>query len=535
MPATGTGQGRVVDNGTAALFAIGLTLLALLATAAARRTALPDPVVLCLAGVAASALPGLPDLDLPPDLVFLVFLPALLYRSSFLTSPQSLRSNATPIALLSVGLVLATAVAVAGVAALVIPGFGFAEGLVLGAVVAPTDPVAAAGVFARLGAPRRVVDLVEGESLVNDATALVLFGLAVEAVVSGPPTVAEAAVRLAVSIPGGIAVGLLLAVLVSALRRHLRDVGLQLGLSLLTPYLAYVPADAVGASGVLAVVTTGVVLGSRAEGLFSPAVRLQSAALWSLVDLLLNAVLFLLLGLQVRRVLDEAPGVGLGLVATAAAAVVVTVLGLRLAWQFLVPPVAYRVRALAGRPEQRTGPGERLLIGWSGMRGAVSLAAALAIPLEAGGEPFPGRTVVLVVTVAVILATLVLQATTLGAVLRHVRTSDRSEDERQERETRTALADVALARLDELELSGAIPPGSAQPLRSVWEQARSRVAGEPREGEADLVALRLDLARVQGEELDRRRREGRVPPDVARTLRAELDLQEVRLGQPPTA
>ena len=153
-----------MDHESAALFAIGLTLLALLVTAAARRTALPDPVVLCLAGVAASALPGMPDVDLPPDLVFLVFLPALLYRASFLTSPQSLRRNATPIALLSVGLVLATAFAVAGVAAAVIPGFGLAEGLVLGAVVAPTDPVAAAGVFARLGAPRRVVDVVEGRA-----------------------------------------------------------------------------------------------------------------------------------------------------------------------------------------------------------------------------------------------------------------------------------------------------------------------------------------------------------------------------------
>ncbi len=524
-----------MDNETAALFAIGLTLLALLASAVARRTPLPDPVVLCLAGVAASAAPGLPDLDLPPDLVFLVFLPALLYRASFLTTPQTLRRNATPIALLSVGLVLATAFGVAVVASLVIPGFGFAEGLVLGAVVAPTDPVAAAGVFGRLGAPRRVVDLVEGESLVNDATALVLLALAVEAVVSGPPSATEAAVRLTVSVVGGIAVGLVVALLVSAVRRHLPDVGLQLGLSLLTPYLAYVPADALEASGVLAVVTTGVVLGSRAEGLFTPAVRLQSAALWSLVDLLLNAVLFLLLGLQVRRILDEAPGLGLALVGAAAAAVVVTVLGLRLVWQFVVPPLTYRVRGLAGRPEQRTGPGERLLIGWTGMRGAVSLAAALAVPLEADGEPFPGRTVILVVTVAVILATLVLQATTLGAVLRRVETSDRSDEERQERAARTALADVALARLDELELSGEIPPGSAQPLRQVWVQARARVVGDALDGEPDLVALRLDLARVQGEELDRRRREGRLPPEVARTLRAELDLQEVRLGQAPTA
>ena len=518
---------------TAALLAVGLTLVAILASAAARRTPLPDPVVLCLAGIAASGVPGMPEFDLPPEVVFLVFLPPLLYRSSFLTSPQVLRQHATPIALLSVGLVLATAVLVALVASWVIPGFGFAEGLVLGAVVAPTDPVAAAGVFARLGAPRRVVDLVEGESLVNDATALVLFGLAVEAVVSGPPTVAEAAWRLGLSIAGGVAVGLVVGALVSLLRRGLPDVGLQLGLSLVTPYLAYLPADAVGASGVLAVVTTGVLLGSRSEGLFNPAVRLQSAALWSLVDLLLNAVLFLLLGLQVRRILDEAPDLGLGLVAVANAAVVATVLGLRVAWQFVVPPLAYRIRVLSGRREQRTGPGERLLIGWSGMRGAVSLAAALAIPLQAGDERFPGRAVILVVTVAVILATLVLQATTLGAVLRRVGAPSDSDAAEQEAAARTAMADVALARLDELEVSGQIPSGSAQPLRQVWEQARSRVVGESRDGEPDLVALRLDLVRAQGTELERRRREGRLPPEVARALRAELDLQEVRLSQAP--
>ena len=518
-----------------ALVAAGLALLAILASALARRTPLPDPVVLCLAGVAISLLPGQPQIDLPPEVVFLVFLPPLLYRASFLTTPQSLRANATPIALLSVGLVLATAVGVALVVDLVVPELGFTEGLVLGAVVAPTDPVAAAGVFARLGAPRRVVDLVEGESLVNDATALVLFGLAVEAVTSGPPTALETVERLALSVLGGIAVGLLVAGVVSVVRSRLADVGLQLGLSLLTPYLAYLPADRLGASGVLAVVTTGVVLGARAEGLFSPAVRLQSAALWSLVDLLLNAVLFLLLGLQVRRILDEAPEVGLGQVLVTVAAVVVTVLALRVAWQFLVPPVVYRVRTLAGRDQQRSTPGERLLIGWSGMRGAVSLAAALSVPLEVEGEPFPGRAVLLVVTVAVILTTLVLQATTLGALLRRVEARDTGPELAQEAAARKALAEVALRRLDELEESGAIPPGSAAPLRSVWEQARARVVGEHREGEVDLVALRLDLARVQGEELDRRRREGRLPPEVARTMRAELDLQEVRLGQGPTA
>ncbi len=515
----------------AALLTVALALGAVLGTALAQRTSVPDPVVLCLLGVAASLLPGLPELDLPPELVFLLFLPPLLYRASFLTSPRTLRDNALPIALLSVGLVVATAVGVAVVVDAFVPGLGFAEGLVLGAVVAPTDPVAAAGVFARLGAPRRVVDLVEGESLVNDATALVLFGLAVDAVVSGPPTVGAAAGRLALSVVGGVAVGLLVAGLVTLLGRRLPDVGLQLGLTLVTPYLAYLPADVLGASGVLAVVTTGVVLGARAGGRFSPSARLQSTALWSLIDLLLNAVLFLLLGLQVRNVLGDAPDVSGWRLAVSAVVVVAAVLGLRLAWQLVVPPLVYGVRMLAGQAPQRTSFGERVVIGWSGMRGAVSLAAALAVPLEAGGEPFPGRSVILVLTVAVILATLVLQGTTLGLLLRRIEAPDRADELAQETAARRALADAALARLDELELSGEIPPGSARPLRQVWEQARARIVGDPRSDETDLVALRLDLARVQGEELERRRRAGLLPPEVARALRRELDLQEVRLEQ----
>ena len=190
-----------------ALLGLALGVVVLLGVALARRTGLPDPVVLVAVGLAASFVPGVPVLDLPPDLVFFVFLPPLLYRASFLTSPSTLREHATPLALLSVGLVLATAFAVATVASLVVPGIGFAEGLVLGAVVAPTDPVAASGVFARLGAPKRVVDLVEGESLINDATALVLYAVAVEAVVSGPPSAGGAALRLAVSVLGGLAVG----------------------------------------------------------------------------------------------------------------------------------------------------------------------------------------------------------------------------------------------------------------------------------------------------------------------------------------
>jgi CPA1 family monovalent cation:H+ antiporter len=517
-----------------ALFCLALFGVVLLGTAVAGRTGLPLPVVLVAAGLGASLLPGAPVVDLPPDVVFLVFLPPLVYRASFLTDPQTLRANATPLALLSVGLVVVTAVGVALVVWALVPGLGFAEGLVLGAVVAPTDPVAASGVFARLGAPRAVVDLVEGESLINDATALVLYAVAVQAVVSGPPSVGSAVLQLVVSVAGGVLVGGAVGGVVLLLGRRVSDVGLQLLLTLFTPYASYLLADRFGASGVLAVVTAGVLVGSRHGGVFSSSARLQRNAFWSLLDLVLNAVLFVLLGLEVRSVLSDGPPVRLGELVLYGTAVVLTVVGLRVAWQVVVPPPVYRLRRLAGLAEARTSLPERLVIGWTGMRGAISLAAALALPLEAGGRPFPGRSLLLFLTVVVVLATLVVQGTSLPFVLRRAGLAEDAALAEQEREARLGLAETALGRLDELEGDGRLPPGGASALRQVWEQARDRLRASDEGMEApevDLTALRLDLARVQGEELERLKSQEQLSPEVVRELRQELDLQEVRLSR----
>ena len=515
----------------AALFGIGIGLIALVGTQLARRTGLPDPVVLVAAGLAASLLPGVPEVDLPPDLVFFVFLPPLLFRAAVLTSPRTLRTYAVPLLLLAVGLVLATAVLVGLVVAAVVPGLGFSEGLVLGAIVAPTDPVAAASVFRRLGAPQRVADLVEGESLVNDASALVLYALAVEAVLSGPPSVGAAGARLLVSVAGGVAIGVVVTRLVVLVRRRLDDIGLQLLLSLVAPYAAYIGADRVEASGVLAVVTTGVMLGAQREGAFRASARLQSDAFWSLLDLGLNAVLFVLLGLEVRRVLADTPALGAGsLVASSLAVVAVVVIG-RVLWQFVVPPPLYALRRRLGRSIEPTPRRERLLLGWTGMRGAISLAAALALPLQADGEPFPGRNVLLFLTVVVVVATLVVQGTSLPYVLRRLGLARADEQDESERLARLAMADVALALLDEREATGEVPPGGATALRQVWEQARTRLSEDEDldDDEVDLVELRLDLARAQTDELARRLRTGEVSVEVARELQRDIDLQQVRL------
>lgn len=521
-----------MDPLTIALLGLALGLVTLLATAVARRTGLPDPVVLVAAGVLASFLPFAPSAALPPDLVFLLFLPPLVFRASFLTSPRTLRRNVTPLVLLSVGLVLVTAFLVATVLSLVVPGLDFAEGLVLGAVVAPTDPVAATTVFSRLGAPRRVVDLLEGESLINDAIALVLYAVAVQVVVSGTPTVAGVALQLGVAVLGGVAVGLLVGTVVVLVRRRIDDVGLQLLLSLVTPFLAYLPADRIGASGVLAVVTTGVLAGG-APGGRSARARLQTNAFWALLDLVLNAVLFVLLGLQVRHVLENVQNLPTSMLALYGAILLAVVVGARLVWQLVVPPPVYRLRQLAGRPDGASSRSERLLVGWTGIRGAISLAAALALPLEAHGQPFPERALLVFLTVVVVLGTLLLQGTTLPVLLVHGPFQADAQHGEQERELRIVLADVALARLEELEDNHEVPPGSAQPLRELWQHTRSRMSADDADApEVDLVALRLDITRVQGVELERRRRAGNLAPEVVRELRQELDLQQVRLSGP---
>ena len=505
----------------APLLGVGFALVVLLGLSLARRTGLPDPVVLVTGGLAASLLPGAPRLELPPDVVFLILLPPLLYRASFLTSPRTLRRHVTPIALLAVGLVTSTALAVAAVVSAFVPGIGFGEGLVLGAVVAPTDPVAAAGVFERLGAPRRVVDLVEGESLVNDATALVLYAVALQALTSGRPTVGSVLGQLALAVVGGVGIGLAVGLLVLPIRLRINDVGLQLLLSITTPYTAYVLADELGSSGVLAVVTAGILVGSRNRA--TAGARLQIEGFWTLLDLLLNAVLFVLLGLQVRSVVTDVPDLGAGRLATYGLIVLLVVVVLRIVWQFVIPPITYRIRSATGRSSGRSSTYERLLIGWTGIRGAISLAAALALPLE-----LRGRSLLIFLTVVVVLGTLLLQGLTLPALVKRADLTEQDGHlEREERETRLALADVALRRLDELESQGRVPAGGGDPLREVWRSARAK-AGEGDNPEVDLVEIRLEIASAQGEELERRRSE--LSPELVRELRQELDLQQVRLG-----
>src|SRR4051794_30552593 len=398
----------------AVLLGVGAFLLA------SYRTQIPYPILLTAGGTALAFVPGVEAFALDPDIVLVAFLPPLLYGAAFFTSIQDLRANYRPIGLLAVGLVAATTITVAVVAHYVID-LPWAAAFVLGAIVSPTDPVAATEIAVRSRAPRRLVTIVEGESLINDSTGLIAYKFAVAAVVSGSFSLSEALGDFLLSAIVGVGIGLAVGYPVAALRKRLDDAPTETAVSLLTPYVAYLPAEALGVSAVLAAVTAGLYLGWRSPELLRPSTRIQITGFWELLTFALNAALFVLVGLQLRTIVDGLSGYSMGQLLGYAAVVALTVLATRMAWLFPFNIVArVLVRRFPRRAAGQAPPDLRLtaLLGWSGMRGAVSLAVALAIPLETdAGAPFPGRDLIIFLAYAVILVTVVGQGLTLGRLI----------------------------------------------------------------------------------------------------------------------
>jgi CPA1 family monovalent cation:H+ antiporter len=329
----------------------------------------PYPILLVLGGLVLGFVPGVPPAELPPDLVLVLFLPPLLYQAAFFSSPRDLWANARPITLLAVGLVLVTMTAVAVVAHALVAGLPWAAAFALGAIVSPTDPLAATAIARRLGVPRRLVTVLEGESLVNDATALVAYRLAVAAVVAGSFSLWGAGLQFVGRGIGGVAIGLAVGWLIAEALRRIEDPMVKIVLSVVTGYAAYLPADRLGVSGVLAAVAAGLYVGWRAPQLASPATRLLGVSFWEVLVYLLNAVLFVLVGLQLHPILSELTGSSVAVLVGQAALVSAVVIAVRVGWGFTV---TYLVRALDRRPAQRARRAsvrERLVAGWSGMRG----------------------------------------------------------------------------------------------------------------------------------------------------------------------
>ena len=434
-----------------------LVAVAFLARLAGRLN-VPYPVLLVLGGLLLAAIPGLPHVELEPDLVFVIFLPPLLMHAAFMTSPRELRREWRAIGLLSVGLVLLTMVAVA-VVAHEVTSLSWPEAFILGAVVGPTDPVAATTLFRRLGLPDRLTTVLEGESLTNDGTALVALRVAIGATTAAGFSLLDATWQFFGAAIGGILVGLVAGVIVTRVRRHIDDPPVEITLSLFTAYFAYLPAEEIGASGVLAAVTVGVFLAWQSPtGLFQPTSRLQAMAFWDVLIFLLNSLLFILVGLQLPIVLDELGNRSVGSIAAASIAVAATVIATRLAWMLLVPRLAY----LVGSAE-RTPFAERLLLGWSGMRGAVSMAAALSIPLAVDGRPR-----IIFLTFVTILATLVGQGLTLPALTRRL-VPPQPVDDHAEVQAREAAARAALEELDRAAGENGTPEEAVDYVRRRYE------------------------------------------------------------------
>lgn len=520
---------------------IALVAAAIVLVRLADLISIPYPTVLALGGLAIGFVPGGPSLELQPDVVFLVFLPPLLQSAGYWASPRELRAEIVPLTWLVLGLSLATMVAVAAAAQAVIPSIGWAEGLVLGAIVAPTDPVAAIATFERVGVSDRVATVVEGESMVNDAVALVSYKVALVAVVSGTFTAGSALGDLIVGVAGGVAIGLAVAWVTALGLRRLDDPPLAILLTVFTAYAAFALADGIGASGVLAAVTSGLFMGWRSHEVFDADVRLNAQAFWRVLVFALNAILFMLVGLQfpeiLRRVGEQfSPGeiIGYGLLVSA------VVVGVRIAWQFLPVSIGRILPALGD-----TGAGEdwreRLLIGWSGMRGAVSLAAALALPFELdSGASFTSRDLIIYLTVAVILVTLVGQGLTLPTVVRRLGLGAHEAWAPDEAVARLGAAQAALDRLEEIQATEpGIPDNVLQRLRELYQArfARCVAALSGKDGEVPIEdpltgyrRLRHDLIEKERGALLDMRNDGRLKQDTFRRIQSDLDLDEARLG-----
>ena len=522
------------------------TLIALVAAAIvlvrlADAISIPYPIVLVLGGLAIGFIPGGPTLELDPDVVFLVFLPPILQSAGYWASPRELRAELVPLTWLVIGLTLATMVAVAAVAQYVIPSISWAEGFVLGAVVAPTDPVAAIATFQRIGVSDRVSTLVEGESMINDAVALVAYKVAVVAVVTGTLTAGEAIDDLVLGVIGGVAIGLAVAAIGQIALRRLDDAPLAILFTVFTAYASFALADGVGASGVLAAVTSGLYSGWRSHATFDADLRLNAQSFWRVLVFALNAILFVLVGEQFPEILRNvgetfSPGqiVGYGLMVSAVVVVV------RIAWQFL-PPLLGRLLPKLGD----TGGGqdwrERLLIGWSGMRGAVSLAAALALPFTLdSGAPFDSRDLIVYLTVAVIFVTLVGQGLTLPSMVRWLGLSSTEAWAPDEAVARLAAAQAALDRLDELQSEGTpVSETAIERLREIYQARFARCVAAIQGKDSELPIenplsgyrrLREDLIQTERDILLGMRNDGRIRQDLFRRIQRDLDLDEARIG-----
>lgn len=517
-----------------------LAAIVVLATIATRFR-VPYAILLVLAGLALGFIPGLPAIELDPELVLFLFLPPLIYSSAWFTSWREFRTNIRSILLLSIGLVLATTTIIA-IVAHTFAGLSWPVAFVLGAVISPTDAVAASATAQSMRLPRRLVTIIEGESIVNDATGLVIYRFAVAAVVTGSFSLAQASLQFALVSIGGLLVGLAISWPVAWLHRRLDDASIEIAITLLTPFAAYLLAEAFHLSGVLAVMAAGLYLSRQSSRFFSSNTRLQANAVWSVLVFLLNGFVFLLIGLEWHSILAVSTSHTTLSLLWDALVVCLAVILIRIGC-VIVAAFPSHLLALASKPGSKEDPPawrNVLIIAWTGMRGGVSLAAALALPLViSNGKPFAERDLVIFLTFCVILATLVGQGLSLGPIIRLLHLEEDGSHEQEHAQAHLAAARAALVRLDDLSSESWVPDEELTHLRTIYEEEvqgyKARLDGtdtseeHPDNSSQAVRRLRQELLQAERSAVIRLRDQGRIDDEVLRQVERELDLEEQRL------
>lgn len=518
---------------------VGLFLIVAVLVLIARKLALPYPIVLVLAGLALSFIPHLPEVKLNPEIVFYFFLPPLIYPAALFTSWRDFRRNVRPISSLSIGLVLFTILIVAWTTHALVPSMPWAAAFALGAITSPTDAVAATAVIRRLSLPHRIEVVLEGESLVNDATALVALQFAIAALVTGSFSLGNAAGRFIVVALGGIGFGLLVGFILRWVQRRLDDPPVQITLSLLTPFVAYLPAERLHLSGILAVVTAGIFLGWHIPVIVTARYRIQAAAFWEMVVFLLNGFVFTAIGLQLPGILRGLPGVSLATLIRDGLLISAAVVLVRIVWVF---PATY-FQAVTTRwfhdATLCTNWRSVVVIAWSGMRGVISLAAAFALPFAlADGSAFPARNYILFLTFCVILVTLVFQGLTLPLLIRWLRIESDTEIEEEERTARVRANEAAMQLIQELEQGGEFAGGVVSRLRTEYEDRLQQLrtcADTPADRRGEIATreyqrLQQRALQLERETIIRLRNEHVINDNALRRIQRDLDLAESLVG-----
>jgi Na+/H+ antiporter len=506
---------------------------------AARALRVPYPILMVLGGLVMAVIPGIPSVVLAPEVVFLLFLPPLIYIAGFDTSQRDVKAQLRPILSLAVGLVIASTLLVGVAAHVLLPELGWPAAFALGATLAPTDAIAATALLRDIGVPRHVVTLLDSESLFNDATALVAYQLALGAAATASFSIADAGARILIAGIGGILVGLAIALGITWLRRRLDDAPVEITIALLTPFAAYLPAQALGVSGVLATVTAGLFVGWAAPRIIQSDTRLRGRAVWDFLVFALNGLVFILIGLQLSTVLGGQLGRPLPELVGVTAVISVSIVLVRFVWVYAAALVAAGARRLV----QPNGPQqdwrETFVIGWSGLRGVVPLALALALPLDT-----PGRDVLVFVTFGVILVSLVGQGLTLPLLTRWLRLGGDGLDYQEEVRGRSVAVEAAVARIEELakEWPGHLP--LLETLRSQYQHRATHLA-DVRAGTASEDGIDPSTA-AERELLEHRlirravidaeratvlslRDDGAISDKVWRRVERDLDLEELRM------